>query len=249
MHIENVDESLAREIDDRLQNEYDKVDVLRRLFENARYKAQDLINEQLKDLKIKRTAGLGTMFGPNDQQLFDAKGDKSREQKIVDETLSQKFLMNFDDFDKDVPMENPKKIALINGLATVLVRIFPTRANISTYLDKCSQFCSREKSLKSRLMSKNRKTLVRGHHLVLHQYYEVSHCNHCQNLIWGVGPQGYQCADCELNIHRPCAKVLEENCPGPINQKQQNENNNKFSRKIMDKIRTNSQFQSKIFLI
>ena len=51
--------------------------------------------------------------------------------------------------------------------------------------------------------------------------------------MWGVGPQGYQCADCELNIHRACAKVLEENCPGPVTPKRKDHQISK----LMDKIR------------
>lgn len=92
-------------------------------------------------------------------------------------------------------------------------------------------------------MGKNRKILVRGHHLILRQYYEVTHCNHCQNIIWGVSPQGYFCTDCLLNIHRACTKVLEENCPGPAPQKKVKEqhNDNKIS-KFMEKIRPTHHF-------
>lgn len=74
---------------------------------------------------------------------------------------------------------------------------------------------------------------VKGHQLALHQYHEVTHCNHCQNIIWGVSPQGYQCENCELNIHRNCSKLLEETCTGPL-QKRHGEN--KIS-KLMEKIR------------
>lgn len=41
-------------------------------------------------------------------------------------------------------------------------------------------------------------------------------------------------ADCILNIHRVCVKVLEENCPGPIVKK--DKGNDRIS-KLMDKIR------------
>jgi len=101
---------------------------------------------------------------------------------------------------------------------------------------------------------------VRGHPLVLRQYYEVTHCNHCQTIIWGVSPQGYHCtgehhsleiavqmyisynmldflnADCKLNIHRQCSKVVDESCPGPLPQAKRLAHNDKIS-KFMGKIR------------
>lgn len=236
-----MDEQIVTEVDRKLQFDYDKVHVLRHIFVNAKERAVQIVGEQLRDFKVKRTAGLGTMFGPNEQQLLEAKGDRSKEQRIVDETLTQKFIYNLDELEREAPLESAKKRALVNALATTLVRIFPTKGNLSGWLDKCSQFCSREKMLKGRLMSKNRKTSVRGHHFVLHQYFEVTHCNHCQEVMWGIAPQGYQCNNCELNIHRACTKALEESCPGPIVQKQ---GDNKLS-KIMDMIRT-GQIQSEL---
>lgn len=47
--------------------------------------------------------------------------------------------------------------------------------------------------------------------------------------------------DCKLNIHRPCSKILEENCPGPLPQAKRKDkdlhNDNKISKLIMGKIR------------
>lgn len=68
-----------------------------------------------------------------------------------------------------------------------------TRSNPGSPIDKVHHFVSRKKSFKNRIMGKNSKILTRGHHLILKQYYEVTHCNHCQNIIWGVSPQGYRC--------------------------------------------------------
>jgi Rho guanine nucleotide exchange factor 12 len=120
-------------------------------------------------------------------------------------------------------------------------------------------------------MGKNRKALVRGHHLVLRQYYEVTHCNHCQNIIWGVSPQGYHCTgklfifrvffflifnlcyffcqsiDCELNIHRACSKILEENCPGPLPQKRKEQHNDNKISKLMEKIMPTHHFIQSMF--
>lgn len=239
---DGVDESLAREIDDVLQNEYDKIEILRKLFWKSRTRAKEYITQQLNDFQVKRTAGLGTMFGPSDQQLLDAKGDKLREQRIFEETLLPKLQQLLDESDKEPHDECSKKVALCSALSTVLHRIFITRSLPNSPIERVNHFVSREKSFKNRLIGKNRKIQVRGHHLVLKQYYEVAHCNHCQNIIWGVSPQGYHCTDCELNIHRTCSRILEENCPGPAPTKRKEQHaDNKMSR-LMEKIRPTNYF-------
>lgn len=86
-----TDESLAREVDNVLQNEFDKVEVLRKAFLKSRKKAKEIISEQLREFQHKRTAGLGTIYGPSDMQLAEAKGDKNREQRIFEDTLLPKL--------------------------------------------------------------------------------------------------------------------------------------------------------------
>lgn len=86
-----VDESLAREVDDVLQTEFEKGEILRKIFWKSRAKARDFVNLQLQEFQVKRTAGLSTMFGPSDQVLYECKGDKSKEQKIIEETLFPKL--------------------------------------------------------------------------------------------------------------------------------------------------------------
>lgn len=232
-----VDESLAREVDDVLQNEFDKGEILRKVFWKSRHKAKEFITQQLDDFQVTRTAGLGTMFGPKDHQLAEAKGDKVKEQRIYEETLLPKLQQLLDGLDKESPIECPKKSALSSALSTVLHRIFLTRSNPGGPIERVHHFVSREKSFKNRLIGKNRKISVRGHHLVLKQYYEVTHCNHCQNIIWGVSPQGYHCTDCELNIHRACSGILEEACPGPAPTKRKEPHTDNKMSKFMEKIR------------
>lgn len=40
---------------------------------------------------MKRTAGMGTIYGPSDKQLLEIRGDKTKELKIVDDTLMPKL--------------------------------------------------------------------------------------------------------------------------------------------------------------
>lgn len=243
--LPNVDESVAHEVDEVLLKEFDKGEFMRKIFWKSRTKAKEAINVQLQEFQTTRTAGLATMFGPSDQQLQEARGDKAKEQRIVEENLIPKLMQMVEELEREAPVsECPKKQALCSALSTVLHRIFVTRATQSNSpIDKVHHFVSREKSFKSRLMAKNRKEQVLGHSLVLRQYYEVTHCNHCQNIIWGVSPQGYRCTNCELNIHRICVRILEENCPGPAPQKRKepHSSDNKIS-KFMEKIRPTHHF-------
>lgn len=91
----NVDESLINEVDMTLQQDHDKSELMKKIFLKSRKKAKEKITEQLRDFQVKRTAGLGTIYGPSDVQLADAKGDKLKEQRIFEETLLPKlqFLM------------------------------------------------------------------------------------------------------------------------------------------------------------
>ena len=80
-----MDENVAREIDDVLQK--DKEEYLRQIFWKARSRAKEELNEQLTDFQQKRTAGLGTLFGPSDAHLDASIKDKACETKIIETYL------------------------------------------------------------------------------------------------------------------------------------------------------------------
>lgn len=247
-------ESLARDIDDKLaqaknyqpqdrgnQQDFEMVGILRNVFQKSRSKARDIVNRQMEEFQEKRTAGLGTMYGPSGPELASAKGNKQSETKIVEDFLMPKLTVLLDECEGSAASEESSvsaKMALASALSTVVHKVFLPRGGAAAGTERIHHYVTREKSFKSRLISKSRKALVRGHHLSLRQYYETTHCNHCQNLMWGVAPQGFACADCGLNVHRACAKLLEETCPGPVNVPV-----DKFT-KFMDRIRDKGHGQS-----
>lgn len=250
-------ESLARDIDGKLaqaksyqpqdrgnQQDFEMAGLLRNVFQKSRSKARDIINRQMEEFQEKRTAGLGTMYGPTGPELAAARGNKQSETKIVEDFLMPKLTVLVDECDGVAGFEESTmcaKIALTSALSTVVHKVFLPRGGATAGAERVHHYVTREKSFKSRLIGKSRKALVRGHHLTLRQYYETTHCNHCQNLIWGVAPQGFACSDCGLNVHRACAKLLDETCPGPVNVPV-----DKFT-KFMDRIREKGHgMQSKV---
>ncbi|XP_014249554.1 rho guanine nucleotide exchange factor 11 isoform X3 [Cimex lectularius] len=234
LRLNNVDENVAREIDDVLLKEFDKEEILRKIFWKARQKAKEELNEQLTDFQAKRTAGLGTLFGPKDSELEESIHDKNKETKIIESILVPKMEPYLEDIEKSVI--DDRRFSTGAALGTVLGKVFGIKGqHFNSLLERCPTYVSKDKSLlKAKLIGKNRKMTRKGHICVAYQYYTVTYCNHCQLIIWGIGPQGYQCSNCGLNIHRHCVNVLEEYCPGPMVKKERG--NDRIS-KLMEKIR------------
>ncbi|XP_065207030.1 rho guanine nucleotide exchange factor 12 isoform X3 [Planococcus citri] len=300
LKLKNVDDNIARDIDNILVHESDKEEMLKKIFWKARAKAKDELNEQLADFQQKRIAGLATLYGPNDEGLKECYQDKSKELKVIADYLVPKLEPYVEELDKE--KVDDEKFTIAAALSTIISKFFGFRGqHFNTMLDRCPTFVSKDKSLfKARFIGKGRKKVnvarvrstsakrkrktqtsenttaaklkdgskffgntaisrkncvmsrkyrifgvdrmrkmkvtVRGHQFIAHQYFTVTYCNHCQNIIRGIGPQGYQCSSeyCNLNIHRPCAKVLEETCPGPAMKK---DRGNDKLRNFMDKIR------------
>ncbi|XP_076383350.1 rho guanine nucleotide exchange factor 2 isoform X1 [Megalopta genalis] len=231
LRLHNVDENVAHEIDDVLLKESDKEEILRRIFWKARTRAKEELNEQLADFQQKRTAGLGTLFGPSDAQLDESASDKTRETKIIETYLLPKMEPYLEDIEKE--NVDLRQFTTAAGLATILTKIFQVR---TVGLDRVPTFVAKDKSnIKARLLTgKTRKMTIRGHHFIANQYFTITYCNHCQLIIGGIGPQGYLCSDCSLSVHRQCVRVVEENCPGPLVRKERG--NDRIS-KLMERIR------------
>lgn len=91
MRLGNVDENIAREIDDVLTREYDKEEILRKIFWKARNRAKEELTKQLVVFQQTRTAGLSTMFGPPDSTLAEITQDKSKEMKMYESLFLDKL--------------------------------------------------------------------------------------------------------------------------------------------------------------
>lgn len=86
-----MDENIAREIDDVLTREFDREEILRKIFWKARNRAKEELTKQLTDFQQKRTAGLGTIYGPNDTVLVECGYDKVKEAKMYENLFLDKL--------------------------------------------------------------------------------------------------------------------------------------------------------------
>ncbi|KAG8192162.1 hypothetical protein JTE90_027804 [Oedothorax gibbosus] len=218
LKVSLVDETILHEIDEVLQNHIDKEEVLRTVFRKARSKAKEELNDFLAEFRNKRTMGLANIFGPPDFQLEEAMHNKNREISIIEQLLAPSLEI----YSEDMEGVDDRTVAKTYALATVLKPLGLKTPQYITLVEKCPTFVGKEKSFFTSLLPKNKKTIVmQGHHFVSEHYYSVTYCNHCQLIIWGVGYQGYQCQNCEMNIHKNCVKVVEEHCIGALRNKKE----------------------------
>lgn len=70
-----------------LKEDFDMEDVLRKLFWKARAKARVVLKDQLAEFRDKRAAGLGSIFGPPDQELKLCIDNRTKELQVIDELL------------------------------------------------------------------------------------------------------------------------------------------------------------------
>ncbi|GFU54515.1 rho guanine nucleotide exchange factor 12 [Nephila pilipes] len=218
LKVSLVDETILHEIDEVLLNHIDKEETLRTVFRKARRKAKEELNDFLAEFRNKRTMGLANIFGPPDFQLEEAMHDKNKEVKVIEQLLGPYF----DNYSEEMEGIDDRSVAKIYALATVLKQFGIKNAQLLSIIEKCPTFVGKEKSFITSLLQRNKKVIfMQGHHFVSEHYYSVTYCNHCQLIIWGIGYQGYQCQNCEMNIHKVCIKVVEEHCIGALRNKKE----------------------------
>ena len=98
-------------------------------------------------------------------------------------------------FREDLENVSDRNLTIASSLATVLSKTFQLKSpGIQSHIEKCPTFVSKDKRPKI-FGHRNKKTVqLQGHHFELKHYYQLTHCNHSQQLIWGIGPQGYKCS-------------------------------------------------------
>ncbi|XP_076036458.1 rho guanine nucleotide exchange factor 12-like isoform X5 [Oratosquilla oratoria] len=217
LRLSNIDESVLREIDQTLQHESDKEEILRKVFWKARQRSREDLNELLADFRSKRNAGLGSIFGPPDHLLEESIHNKTKELSIVDHLLAP-CLESVSD---DLKNATDQMFVMASSLATILYKYFNVRSQqTQNLIDRCPLFVGKERPIRPKIFRGNKKTIMFcDHHFNVQSYYSVTYCNHCGLIIWGIAPQGYQCTNCEMNIHKMCAKRVEEVCIGQLRKK------------------------------
>ncbi|TMS40111.1 hypothetical protein L596_006533 [Steinernema carpocapsae] len=53
---------------------------------------------------------------------------------------------------------------------------------------------------------------VNGHRFQAKRLNKRTECFFCHDSIWGIGRQGYRCADCQLCVHKKCHRVVRRPC-------------------------------------
>ena len=215
LELPNLDENTINHIDKFLSDENSdqlREESLKKLFWKVRSKTREVLKLQLDEFRATRAAGLGNIFGPSDPELKLC--DDSTEKRMT--VINERLVPMLETMAEDLENATDRNSTLCASLATVLAKIFLTKdAKAVSIIDKIPTFVSKEKKQKlfGRDLKKNQK--INGHSFVLKHYDQVTYCNHSHQIIWGIGPQGYQCSNCGFDVFKKWVTKVEEVCVGP----------------------------------
>ncbi|XP_052805006.1 uncharacterized protein LOC128234667 isoform X6 [Mya arenaria] len=204
LKVNTVPDYVIEEIDKSLMYRAEREEtVLRAIFDKARESTEDTIHKLLDDLRKRKEQGL--LEGA--PELKDSM-DRNEEMKVVD-----KYLVP--DLEKSLQIEDDEKhIAQTWALATFLRNTGHSKAHTSL-LERTLSFVSKDRSRSSKLSFSSRdskKKTHKGHNFVLTHLTKQEFCLTCNKVLWGVGPQGYQCQTCDQCVHKTCVEDLSESC-------------------------------------
>ncbi|XP_071806265.1 rho guanine nucleotide exchange factor 11-like isoform X12 [Asterias amurensis] len=206
-----VSDSIVHNIDNTMNTQLQNEEAMKSVFLAARLGATTEVQELLADFRAKRALGLGSIFG--DQQLHNEDMDRLQELKIVEQTL----MPHLDRLTTLEAEREDKNVAMAFAITTFMKQV-GVRVTSNSALERCPSFTARDKRPK---WAKNKKQHIKGHQFVEMHYQSTVFCNHCNGLLWGIGFQGYQCQNCEFNIHKTglCLDQLEDQCQGKEGKK------------------------------
>lgn len=219
----NIDQSLIQSIDKVLastvQTSDSDIDVLKKVFVEARKRSLDDINEHLADFRQKRQIGLGSLFDAN-QLAHISKGDTAMEARVGETILIRSLENMLNSVNQDVENCDPRSLAVISALATIIKVVLNMRSNTNEkILDRCPTFVTKDKGgmFKMKMASK-RSIQVKGHQFLLSPVNLTVYCYQCRDAVWGVNAQAYFCQNCDVVVHKQCTSSLADHCY-PASQK------------------------------
>lgn len=213
-----VNEELA--IEQSLEDTKTAEERLKHIFSVARSIIFTEVDRQLAEFRNKRALGLGGLFG--DHQLEDDL-DRNKELKVIEQTLLPHLeaLLDTDATNNDV--QSDRNSAMASALATFMKQVKVSGGRGNT-LERCRSFVEKKKPGFG--LSRRSRVNQAGHTFVQSQYTNATLCGYCNNLLWGIGYQGYKCTACDYNVHlKNCLENLTEQCKGRNDESNSNSNN------------------------
>ncbi|KAA3678584.1 uncharacterized protein DEA37_0009952 [Paragonimus westermani] len=78
--------------------------------------------------------------------------------------------------------------------------------------NKLPHFCAKLKQKSHGNPFSTRKVKYKGHTVHERAFEQLVDCWVCGQLLWGLGPQGLACSNCDLSVHNKCKLNIRETC-------------------------------------
>eukprot|EP00095_Tigriopus_kingsejongensis_P006823 maker-scaffold82_size396747-snap-gene-1.19 protein:Tk06823 transcript:maker-scaffold82_size396747-snap-gene-1.19-mRNA-1 annotation:"conserved hypothetical protein" len=192
-----------------LEEGFDLVEKHQKLFVKARIVARAEIHKQWVEFTNQRNAGFGSFYGPPDSELETYSENRTKELEIINDLLCPVI----DSLSNDLENATNRTLAIAASLATIMAKIFHAKLpRNNQILERCPMYLSDKKS---KLFGRNTKRIaLKGHNFEIRQFHRFTQCNFSHEVIWGIGPQGYHCSNCDYSVLKKFVNKVTDPCTG-----------------------------------
>eukprot|EP01137_Pigoraptor_chileana_P018918 Opistho-2@79167 len=224
---------------------------LANLFDDLDDYSRSSLEELLDQFKKSLALGLGDLYGVGELQGI-IQGDPTAPPpaSVALELLQPHLSAACDESQAQDKKRSRLILASLLGFLTKVGVDPKALQEYSGHLDKGPQQKNSGGGFKLlRAASQKKKVKVHvhsNHQFVATHYNYPTFCDHCGDLLWGIGNQGYQCTACGFNCHkRKCNDELKDPCGGPKSRKPSTTASPNSPRKLfsMDSLRISSRRQ------
>ena len=206
----NINEQTCKKLEDLFdRTALDNLAQIKKLFEEIKYEALDVVNMQLAKFREVKQMGLANLFHGND--LLKMTQMNKNDFDSMKASIADALHLYINEMGREIGRvcvdwngsNDPHLSALISSFVTFTKRFgLPIKQIGKIDVEKIPTFVNKKAKLK-----KNSSSSTRGHSFIDCSFLNPKLvCAKCNYSFWGIGYQGIICqkTKCEIKVHRSC---------------------------------------------
>ncbi|KAK3581241.1 hypothetical protein CHS0354_032961 [Potamilus streckersoni] len=101
-----------------------------------------------------------------------------------------------------------------SGRLQIQIRYFSENEEQAPLQDDSEKFMTGGITRRRGAIKQQKVHQVQGHQFIAKFFRQPTYCSFCNEFLWGLNKQGYQCTSCNCTVHKKCHDKILGKCPG-----------------------------------